>query len=107
MLNQVFKVIHSLTKDNLFISLTNNSYMNYDLELDTALKAIEKEKAKLVCIQLPDSLKPKAGEIQEYLETNSKAKIIIWFGSCYGACDTPNIKEADLLIQWGHSEWKQ
>ena len=76
--------------------------MEYELELEKAVKEIKKRKAKIVCIQLPDGLKPKATEIADFLERNTKAKIIIWAGSCFGACDIPNA-EADLLIQWGHS----
>ncbi|MDD4877517.1 MAG: diphthamide synthesis protein [Candidatus Nanoarchaeia archaeon] len=76
--------------------------MEYDLELERVAKEIKKKKAKEVCIQLPDGLKPRATEIAEYLEKNTKAKITVWAGSCFGACDIPNIK-ADLLIQWGHS----
>ena len=80
--------------------------MKYDLELEKAVKLIKKKKAKTVVIQLPDGLKPEAKEIHNYLGKNTSAKVIIWLGSCYGACDTPDVKEADLLIQWGHSEWK-
>lgn len=82
--------------------------MNYDLELDKVVKQINRQKAKLVCIQLPDGLKDKAKEIQTVIESKTKAKVIIWLGSCYGACDTPDLDRlgVDLLIQWGHSEWK-
>ena len=80
--------------------------MQYDLEIDKAVKEINKQKAKLVCIQLPDGLKPEARKIKDILESKTNAEILIWLGSCYGACDTPDIKEIDLLIQWGHSEWK-
>ncbi|MEE9525893.1 MAG: diphthamide synthesis protein [Candidatus Woesearchaeota archaeon] len=81
----------------------------YDLELNKAIEKIKKSKAKLVCIQLPDGLKSKARDIQTEIESNTSAKVIIWLGSCYGACDIPlHIKKQgiDLLIQWGHSEWK-
>ncbi len=80
----------------------------YNLELEKAAEEIKKADAKLVCIQLPDGLKPKAKEIQDYLEKNTNAKIIIWLGSCWGACDIPLQVEklgADLLIQWGHSPY--
>jgi diphthamide biosynthesis enzyme Dph1/Dph2-like protein len=79
--------------------------MRYDLELRRAAELARK--AKLVCIQLPDGLKPKAKEIQDYIEKHSKAAVIIWAGSCYGACDCPDLEKlgVDLLIQWGHSEW--
>ena len=81
--------------------------MTYDLELNRAIKQIKKQNAKLVCIQLPDGLKPKAKEIKETIENKTKATVIIWMGSCFGACDIPkNLENIDLLIQWGHSEWK-
>ncbi|MBN1644807.1 diphthamide synthesis protein [Candidatus Woesearchaeota archaeon] len=78
--------------------------MEYDLELDRAVEEIKKTQAKKVVIQLPDGLKPKAGDIAKQLEKKTNAEISIWLGSCYGACDIPKV-EADLLIQWGHSEW--
>ena len=76
--------------------------MEYDLEFERAVKEIRKRRAKTVCLQLPDGLKPKATEIADFLEKNTKAKIFVWAGSCFGACDIPNV-DADLLIQWGHS----
>ena len=81
---------------------------NYDLELSKAAAAIKKSNAKMVCIQLPDGLKPKANEIKEYIEKATNASVVIWLGSCYGACDMPVSIEKlgiDLLIQWGHSEF--
>lgn len=80
--------------------------MQYNLELDKAVKEIKNSKAKTVCIQLPDGLKPKAKEITDYLEKNTNAQILIYAGSCFGACDVPDIK-ADLLIQWGHSKFRK
>ena len=83
--------------------------MQYDLEVDNVIAKIKEEKAKTVCIQLPDGLKPKAAEIQQEIEKKTSAKILIWGGSCYGACDIPLQVErlgVDLLIQWGHSEWR-
>jgi 2-(3-amino-3-carboxypropyl)histidine synthase len=83
--------------------------MAYDLELSNALNEIRKHKAKTVCIQLPDGLKPRAKEIVDFLETKTKAKILIWAGSCYGACDIPDLskQKVDLLIQWGHSVFRK
>lgn len=80
--------------------------MNLDIELDKAVDKIVSAKAKSVLIQLPDGLKPKAKEIADYLGSKTQAKIYIYLGSCFGACDTPQNVKADLLIQWGHSEWK-
>lgn len=78
--------------------------MDYDLELEKTVKKIVETKAKTVCIQLPDGLKPKAKEIVDKIEKETKARCVIWAGSCFGACDTPKL-DVDLLIQWGHSEW--
>ena len=81
----------------------------YDLELKKVIERVQKDNAKLVCVQLPDGLKPRAAEIQEAIEKNTSAKVIIWMGSCYGACDVPLQVErlgVDLLIQWGHSVWR-
>ena len=80
--------------------------MSYKLDLDKAVKEIISAKAKTVLIQLPDGLKPKAQDIADKLMKETTAKVYIWAGSCYGACDIPDAK-ADLLIQWGHSEWKR
>jgi diphthamide biosynthesis enzyme Dph1/Dph2-like protein len=80
---------------------------NFDLELERVLKEIKRNKAKSVLIQLPDGLKPMAEKIHDFIEqkTGKKVRVFIWAGSCFGACDIPETKEADLLIQWGHSEW--
>ncbi|OVE74881.1 hypothetical protein BVX95_00955 [archaeon D22] len=81
----------------------------YDLELNIAKELIIKENAKNVLIQLPDGLKPKSKDISDYLSKETNASIIIWAGTCFGACDYPYyVKDAgvDLLIAWGHSEWK-
>ncbi|RME78467.1 hypothetical protein D6774_01105 [Candidatus Woesearchaeota archaeon] len=83
--------------------------MNYDLELDKAIDYIKKQNAKMVCIQLPDGLKPRAKEIADQIREHTSAQVLIWGGSCFGACDLALEAErlgADLLIQWGHSEWR-
>lgn len=78
--------------------------MAYDLELIRVVKEIKKNRAKKVCIQLPDGLKDKALEITDFIEKNTNAKCFIWLGTCYGACDIPNLKEMDMLVQFGHSK---
>jgi 2-(3-amino-3-carboxypropyl)histidine synthase len=77
---------------------------DYDLELERVVKEIKKAKAKTVCLQLPDGLKPKATGIVEFLEEKTKAKVIIWASSCFGSCDVPKL-EVDLLVHFGHSKW--
>jgi 2-(3-amino-3-carboxypropyl)histidine synthase len=82
---------------------------DYDLELERVLTEIEKHKAKKVLVQLGEGLKPRAIDIQEYLQTALKdtCQIYFWLNSCYGKCDIPEIIDAkhndfDLLIQFGH-----
>ncbi len=83
--------------------------MEYDLELARLIEKIKTEKSKLVCVQLPAGLKEKAGEIQDSIHKETDARVIIWGGSCFGACDIPLQVErlgVDLLVQWGHTEWR-
>ena len=83
--------------------------MDYALEIDRIADKITSMKAKRVCIQLPDGLKPRAGEIQREIERKTKASVLIWAGSCFGACDTPQGLDklgVELLVQFGHSEWR-
>jgi len=66
-------------------------------------------KSKIVLLQFPDGLKPYATAVVDYLEKETNACFLIWFGSCYGACDTPILgkdveKKIDLIIQFGHSK---
>ncbi len=85
--------------------MTNKLILN--LELDKFLKSIERTSAKTVLVQLPDGLKPKAkiilGEVKKKFPD---VKLTFWSGSCYGACDVPNVSGFDLLVQFGHSEWR-
>lgn len=85
---------------------------DYDLELEKVAAEIKKQKAKRVLIQLPDGLKPLATQIVDELKekTKNRAEIFIWFDSCFGACDVPTAEAeklgVDLIVQFGHSEWK-
>ena len=81
----------------------------YDLELERIISEIKKAKAKLVLLQFPDGLKPWATSVVDFLETRTSARFLIWFGSCYGACDIPigleKLKpKIDLIVQFGHNE---
>ena len=83
------------------------SKLNLNLELEKLFSAIKENQAKTVLIQLPDGLKPKAKEIQEEVKRRFPGvKLTFWAGSCYGACDVPAVKGFDLLVQFGHSEWR-
>ena len=79
--------------------------MEYELEIGRVIKAIKKEKAKLVCLQFPEGLKSKAIEMADEIESRTRAQCVIWMGSCYGACDIPDVEKLkiDLLVQFGHS----
>ena len=79
-----------------------------ELDVEKVLKKIREAEAKKVLIQLPDGLKPKAEEIQDFLKKGTDAEIIFWAGSNFGACDVPLEAErigVDLIIHYGHSEW--
>jgi len=78
----------------------------YTIELEKAIKVIKDKRAKLVCLQLPDGLKPRAQEIEEQITSETDARVLIWLGSNFGACDIPvglNRLGIDLLICWGHN----
>ena len=82
----------------------------YNLELEKAVQLIKDNQAKLVCIQLPDGLKPRANEVVEKLSKETNARILIWLGSCFGACDLPlGLKNLgiDLLLTWGHNKFNR
>lgn len=76
--------------------------MNYDLEVSSIINEIRKKKVKTVLLQFPDGLKPEATIVAEQIEKATDATVMIWTGSCFGACDIPQA-EADMIIQFGHS----
>jgi 2-(3-amino-3-carboxypropyl)histidine synthase len=81
----------------------------YNLEIPKLVAEIKEKGAKLVCLHLPDGIKPKANEMVKAIEEETDAKVIIWGGSCYGSCDLPlEVKNlgVDLLIHYGHSPWQ-
>jgi len=81
----------------------------YDLELARIIKTVKKEKEKRVLLQFPDGLKPYSTSVVDYLEEKCKnVQFFIFLGTCFGACDIPQVdeKDFDLIIQFGHSEWK-
>jgi len=81
----------------------------YDLELNKVIEKIKNKKAKLVLLQFPDGLKPYATCVIDFLRKKTNAEFLIWFETCFGACDTPVLdkdmkKKIDLMIQFGHNE---
>ncbi len=98
-----------LTKSINIISLLNNhslinmmKFEDYDFEIKRINDIIKKNKPKSLLIQLPDGLKPFA----TYIADKINVDVFIWAGSCFGACDIPNAN-FDLLIQFGHTEFKR
>ena len=82
----------------------------YNLELNRVVKEIQDNQAKLVCLQLPDGLKPKANEIEAEIVAKTSAKVLIWLGSNFGACDIPlglDRLGVDLVISWGHNQFRK
>ena len=82
---------------------------DYDFELRRVAAEIKQAGAKLVCLQLPDGLKPAAAHLVNALEAATATKIVLWAGSCYGVCDLPSEETLarfgiDMLIQFGHTE---
>lgn len=78
----------------------------YNLELKKVIEKIKSIEAQLVCIQLPDGLKPKAEEIEAEISSKTSVKVLIWLGSCFGSCDLASGLEkmgVDLLVSWGHN----
>ncbi len=80
----------------------------YNLELEKIKGLIKKNKAKTVLLQFPDGLKIYSTLIADYLKKETNTEIIIWIGSCYGACDFPIGLEKitpkiDLIFQFGHN----
>ncbi len=81
----------------------------YDLELKRVVSEIKKSRAKLILLQFPDGLKPYATAVVDFLRDKTNSEFLIWFGSCFGACDTPIFgkeleNKVDLIIQFGHNE---
>ncbi len=78
----------------------------YLTELDKAIEKILQNDVKIVCVQLPDGMKPYAKGIVDGIEAKTEAKALIWLGSNFGACDIPlglNRMGVDMLISWGHN----
>ncbi len=88
--------------------INHKTMQGLDLELGKVTEEIIKRKAKRVLIQLPDGLKPRANEIVDHLRKETSAEVLIFAGTCFGACDIPlglDTLGIDLLVQFGHSRF--
>lgn len=82
--------------------------LDYDLETERMIAEIKKNHAKMVLLHLPDGLKPRAKELQDLINKETEAQVIIWCGSNFGACDLPidsGRAGVDLIVHFGHSAW--
>ena len=82
----------------------------YKLELKKLIQEIKKNNYKRILVQLPEGMKYKAGLVADFIEENTNAKVFIWLGSCYGACDLPlgiDVLNIDLIVQWGHNKFNK
>jgi len=79
----------------------------YELEIEKVVSKAKNNEVKRVLLQFPDGLKPYGLTIRDYLKEKTGKEYFIWSGSCFGACDLPNVREEDfdLIIQFGHSSW--
>ena len=80
--------------------------MNYNLETQKIIDRIKEKNHKTILLQLADGLKPEAKNIADKIEKETNANILIWLGSCFGACDMPfGLQQLgiDLTVQFGHN----
>lgn len=77
----------------------------YEVEIGRIVDTIKKEKAKNILLQFPENMKPFAPAIASAIEEKSGAKVMIWLGSCWGACDIPRVDDIDLIVQFGHAPY--
>ena len=82
----------------------------YELELEKLISTINNKKYNRIMIQLPDGLKHHAKEITDLIREKTNCEVLIWMGSCYGACDIPqgiNLLGVDMFVQWGHNIFRK
>ena len=83
------------------------SSLTFNLEEKQLRREVQKRKAKLVLIQLPEGLKPHGPMLAAEVES-AGALAIVSADPCYGACDLAIVEAerlgADLIVHYGHSE---
>jgi len=81
----------------------------YNINFKEIENKIKKSKAKTILLQFPDGLKVYSLAVKDFLQNKfPKTIFTIWLGSCFGACDVPQVEgKADLVMQFGHSAWKK
>lgn len=82
----------------------------YDLEIDKLVERIKEKDHKTVLLQLADGLKPQSKEIVDRVRQETNAEVLVWFGSSFGACDTPfGLPQlgVDLVAHFGHNVFRK
>jgi 2-(3-amino-3-carboxypropyl)histidine synthase len=78
----------------------------YDIDLDKAVKIINKKNFKKVVLQIPEGLKIHFTKFVEFLEEKTNADVLISASPCFGACDLVSNElkglGVDLVVQIGH-----
>lgn len=78
----------------------------YYIELEKAVKIINKNDYKNIVLQVPEGLKYIFKDFVNFFEIKTKANIVISADPCFGACDIPSFfcenTDIDLIIQIGH-----
>lgn len=84
---------------------------SFDLEEKRLVNEVQRRKANLVIIQLPEGLKPEGPRLASLIEEKTEALAIIMADPCYGACDLALVEAeslgADMIVHYGHSEMLQ
>ncbi len=79
----------------------------YLIDIESAATVITENEYRTVALQIPEGLKQGIWNIVEFLEKETKAKIIVVADPCFGACDLANYElknlDVDFVIQIGHT----
>jgi 2-(3-amino-3-carboxypropyl)histidine synthase len=90
-----------------FMKIIKDFEENYNIDFNKIINKINNKNYKLVLLQFPDGLKQYSMSIVDFLKSKCKnIEFLIWFGDCFGACDTPILGseiKVDLVIQFGHN----
>ncbi|MBI2148754.1 diphthamide biosynthesis enzyme Dph2 [Candidatus Woesearchaeota archaeon] len=79
----------------------------FDFQEEHVINEINKRKAKLVLLQLPEGIKQEAVRLANYFESKTNAEVVVSGETCWGGCDlaldeAKNLG-ADLIIHYGHA----
>jgi len=78
----------------------------YDIDLEEAVKIINKKDYKKIALQIPEGLKIHFTKFVEFLDEKTNATVLISASPCFGACDlvSNELKNlgVDLVLQIGH-----